>query len=603
MKNSTISEAVLGTNEKPTKKNKLMTAIIAGGIIVLGLILFFVFRSSDNLLIPVSSDGERWGFINRKGEFVINPQFEDADFFNSGLAKVQSNGRIGYINKKGDFVIPATYKSGTSFDGGLAFVVADGGHPTAIDKKGKAKFVLNVANFISAFSEDLAIFITEEGKHGFVDRKGNIAINAQFDRATPFINGFARIWQNNEVGFIDKTGKIVINPQFRTAGNFNEKMAAFSNGQQWGYINTKGAYIINPQFDDAGQFSKGLAAIQQGRMYGFIDKKGKLVINPQFDDASVFSDGLAAVQQGNRWGYIDKKGKYEINPQFDRAGRFHNGRAIVRSADRWGLINKKGQYVVNPQFRLIKDKTSTDERADHWNFRSSMFIESDFYDASEFVRLFFQRENGNTFDSINASSTLEQISNHPRYGAGLNTRDQHSADFSRRIQITDDIAINLVRVHFNTPIFRWVNTGQRDWWGNQQRRQQFDFSATPDAIMYTISFSGRAANRGGAVINALKNEIERCHGKSMESMTNINVGRNNYYLLQDGEKLSFAVSERVVDGSHIFFQVAFNQEYLLRQVQEATPETTAQRGRIATPAVECGIEEIAWVTDEFDTEW
>ena len=33
--------------------------------------------------------GDKWGYINKKGEFVINPQFDDARFFLEGLARVK----------------------------------------------------------------------------------------------------------------------------------------------------------------------------------------------------------------------------------------------------------------------------------------------------------------------------------------------------------------------------------------------------------------------------------------------------------------------------------------------------------------------------------
>lgn|GEM_PF-579083 len=520
-------------------KIKLKTAIIAGGIIALVVVAFLIFRGGGNVLIPASSDGERWGFINRKGDFVINPQFQDADFFNSGVARVVSNGRIGYVNRRGDFVIPATFKAGTRFDDGLAVVVADGGHPTAIDRRGNTKFVLDFARYASGFSEGLAIFVDESGKQGFVDKRGNIVINAQFDRVAPFSNGFARVWQNNEVGFIDKRGRIVINPQFRQAGNFNEKKAPFSNGQQWGFVNRSGNFAVNPQFNDAGRFSDGLAAVRQGDSYGFINRKGRLTINPQFENTSFFSDGLAAVRQGGRWGFIDKRGNIKINPQFDFAGNFHNGRAIVLSADRWGLIDKRGRFVVNPQFRRIKHIVPDSDDL-HFNCccdrranRPNILIESDFYDASTFISRFFERAAATTFDGISASSTLAELSEHQRYGAGLNARSEHHSEFTGVIPITNDISIRHIRINFETPIYRriWTNTGQRDWRGNPIRtsRQEFNFTATPSSIVYHFSLGGRASIRCGAVANAMKTEIESRYGIQMLDEAGVFTGESDNF--------------------------------------------------------------------------
>jgi len=51
----------------------------------------------------------QWGYINRKGQVKIKPQFDFADVFIGGLARVATftrdgSVRFGYINKKGRHV-------------------------------------------------------------------------------------------------------------------------------------------------------------------------------------------------------------------------------------------------------------------------------------------------------------------------------------------------------------------------------------------------------------------------------------------------------------------------------------------------------------------
>ena len=553
---STVS-AKPATQKNGRKKNlpKIIVGLIIAILIAGGAVYYFLFMKTgevvDYSLIPVCNDGERWGYINRKGEYVINPQFEDADFFsNDGLAKIKSGGKkTGYINKKGEYVIPASYKGGTAFGDGLAFVVADGGLPTCIDYKGDTKFVLNIAKYVSSFSDGLAIFITEEGEFGFIDKNGNVVINAQFEQALPFNGGFARIRQKGDVGFIDKTGKYVINPQFKAVGDFSEGKAAFSNGKQWGYINTEGAYIVNPQYDDAGKFSKGLAAIKQGKSYGYINNEGRLIINPQFDQASSFSDGLAAVRTGDKYGYINVDGKYEINTQFEYAGDFYGGIALVRAADKWGFINKKGQYVVNPQFKHVKYEASIDMRTD--------FAESDYYDTSEFIKLFFDRETGNSFDGLKATTTLEELSEHPKYGDGVNARGDHYADYRQTIPVTKDISISNIVFHFiNTPIYKEVE--KVNSWGSRTTSRELDLKAMPDAIAYQFSFSGKANEKRSVVVSALKTEIERRHGQAMRVAEKQNI----YCLLQGNGRLNFALD--VTDAT---LMVAFNEGFILNNIK------------------------------------
>ena len=118
----------------------------------------------------------------------------------------------------------------------------------------------------------------------------------------PFANG---VW-----GFIDKRGTIVVNPQFDAAEDFHEGLARVCSGDKWGYIDKEGKYVIPSQFDVAKDFHDGLACVCIGNRWGYIDKTGKYVVNPQlgnreewsFFSAHDFHEGLAAVCVGDRWG-------------------------------------------------------------------------------------------------------------------------------------------------------------------------------------------------------------------------------------------------------------------------------------------------------------
>ena len=47
---------------------------------------------------------DRFGYIDKAGKFVINPQYQSAGNFNAGLAPVRVCDREGYINKTGKYV-------------------------------------------------------------------------------------------------------------------------------------------------------------------------------------------------------------------------------------------------------------------------------------------------------------------------------------------------------------------------------------------------------------------------------------------------------------------------------------------------------------------
>lgn len=505
-------------------------------------------------LIPVRN-ADKWGYINPKGEYVINPQFDGADFFYSGLARVVSTeGKIGYITTEGKYEIAATYKDGTAFYDGLAFVVSEGGHPTCIDTKGNIQFILKEVEKAYAFNEGLAMFANQDDKYGFVDKTGKIVINPQFDEAYSFCEGFAAVMQDEKWGFIDKAGKIVINLQFDEVRSFSEGKAAFSDGKKWGFIDTKGTYVINPQFDDAIPFTEGLALVKQGKMYGYINPKGQFAINPQFDDAFYFENGLASVQQqGKVWGFINKKGQYEVNPQFERVWMFSGNVAPVQSGDKWGFVDKQGKYVINPQFDRIQINM---HKVGLW-FGRMDYVRSDYYDATEFIGSFFKKDKGTSFDGVDASSTLQDLANHEEYGGNLNANDKYYAANYIKKEITKDISLYKILFHFNTPIYSMVPSYSYYGYYSYQTgtKKEYNFMTQPVAIEYQfdLKISGKAYNKGCAIASAIKTEIEQRQQQKMETEN------GNYVLYQEDGKLSYLID---YSDYHVSLYVGFTKNGL-----------------------------------------
>jgi hypothetical protein len=184
-----------------------------------------------------------YGYIDLKGNFVIKPQFEEAFDFSEGMAIVKTNDTGAYqiINNKGQVIktLPADiFLESKKFSSGLL------------------KFEKN-------------------GRYGFFDKTGNIAIQPKFEEVTDFYEGLARV----------KTFSIE------------------NNKTLYGYINTKGDLIIKPNesilpcHEEKGDFVNGYAIIKEEGLkmpYGFINKTGNVVLKPAFINLENVYEGVAA---------------------------------------------------------------------------------------------------------------------------------------------------------------------------------------------------------------------------------------------------------------------------------------------------------------------
>ena len=70
--------------------------------------------------------------------------------------------------------------------------------------------------------------------------------------APPSTGPLFPIVKDGKWGYIDRTGKIAVSPRFDEAGRFSEGLAPVRLGKQRGYADTSGDVVLRPAFGPAG---------------------------------------------------------------------------------------------------------------------------------------------------------------------------------------------------------------------------------------------------------------------------------------------------------------------------------------------------------------
>lgn len=305
--------------------------------------------------------------INDSYKFISKPVYDGVLPFTEELMAVRIDNEWGYINRDGEMVIEPRYEDYKGFFGwfsnGYALVKIYGNY-TFIDKQGEIAIVPEY-DLVFPFYEGLAAVVKDE-KVGFIDTEGNEVIKPMFhfNWKVSFSEGLfpveAYIKETGEVkwGYINKKGDFIIPPLFDYAENFYESYAVINIGGKYGYVNRDGEYLLT-DFNEMKRFSEGLSAVKVNSdnvLWGYIGEDLKVAVTPKYEAAGVFSEGLAPVLSTNddgdkKWGYINKKGEKVIDFIYGSVGNFSEGVAKVKIDGKWGFINYKGEYEIEPQFK------------------------------------------------------------------------------------------------------------------------------------------------------------------------------------------------------------------------------------------------------------
>jgi hypothetical protein len=219
---------------------------------------------------------KKWGLIDKKGGFIIEPCSDIQFFFCEDLACIKKDSRYGYIDREGKTVLEPRFDAAEGFSDGRACV-----------KKGD--------------------------KWGFIDRSGKTVVDFTLDEASSFSEGLAAVVRNGKAAYIDLTGNTAFEIESDKRLGFSEGLAWVCVNEKWGCIDRKGEFVFEPRFTNlyAPHFKEGLARVRVEMEYGFIDKAGKMVIEPQFSSAEDFCSGLSFTTKGSfptTYAYIDKEG-------------------------------------------------------------------------------------------------------------------------------------------------------------------------------------------------------------------------------------------------------------------------------------------------------
>ena len=317
----------------------------------------YLYRASIQTL-----QGEKWGYIDDGGRFILPPQYDDALRFQAnGLAVVRVGRVFGVIDASGAFVVKPRYGTISEFSEGRAAVTDNRGFHV-IDEKGNV-LTSKPYSYIGTYKEGRAIYAhtNQQGKYlyGYLDEQGREVIPLSYELARDFKGGKAVVQiSDSQFALVDRSGTIVHTYPYAFVGDIGEGLLAFQekSDSRYGFIDETGHVVIEPKYTGAQTFQEGRAVVNTAENYmnafGLIDRNGRLIIKPAYNDILPLGEGRLAVGKaldekqpfiGSRYAITDTSGLFLTDFVYYDVGNYEKGLASVDDGRNTFFIGKNGK--------------------------------------------------------------------------------------------------------------------------------------------------------------------------------------------------------------------------------------------------------------------
>lgn len=326
-----------------------------------------------------------WGLINRRGEWIAPPRFDEIDIFQL-VAKGRKDRRWQYFYFDADGspdqikrLVLIKGDEEEEFDNGMTSASAVGWFFSNAKQLWGLRNPNNNRLLIAPQYIRIEIVPGTNLSIGFAD------ISPGGDRGWALIDHvrgtelhpplFSKIYTT------DFMGQNVARVTYATSGRF----ALLSNGGK--LSNFDGAAYIGPFTGDVARINLGgylewtetagsdslamemfndrqrrqmVARYQYCRKgkWGFVNRKGELVCPAKFEMAMNFDNGIGRVKQEGKWGLIDETFNLVVKPQYDFIENLiAEGERILFTVgmekQRYGFIDGKGETTIEPRFAEV----------------------------------------------------------------------------------------------------------------------------------------------------------------------------------------------------------------------------------------------------------
>lgn len=247
-----------------------------------------------------------WGYIDKKGEFIVEPKYDTANDYFQGLALVEKDGYFGMLDSDGREILKTEFTNINKVENGYMTAFKDK-EVKIFDCLGGEVKLKNKYRNIGVFSDDLfnVLIMDEEEnlKFGYIDKTGEEVLAPKYSLAYPFNLGRAIVKDRDKYMVIDKKGKVFKTLEYEDIKPSKQpgKYIYSSTGENFGLLNKDGEVIISDKYSAIVDIKGDLVVVgqlnEEGECFGLFDTSGKQIIESKYNDIKLLGEGYIGVSE------------------------------------------------------------------------------------------------------------------------------------------------------------------------------------------------------------------------------------------------------------------------------------------------------------------
>lgn len=316
-------------------------------------------------------DDEFWSIVDSEGKVLVEKEYPKSNRISridgSGCYWVKSDNKyqLFSISSPRKPIIDTEFQAVSNFTNGVALASTSKTEPIKlIDTDGKVIATLPQEVAVAALDNDndLMLYANSEGKSGYIDFKGNIAVPAKFYNAWDFNCGLGivQIEVDSPAYVINKKGDCVYEFDKNTrliTYHYSENILPIEKNGAIVLLDKNGKTIAEvPQkhaVSDVADFKGGLCVVRDEKYnYSVIDKNGETVIRAgKYNWIHNMGNGILIAKKDTKWGVIDKEDNTLVNFSYNDAYYSMLGdNFLLGKRDYQVIVNKKGEELNRDEF-------------------------------------------------------------------------------------------------------------------------------------------------------------------------------------------------------------------------------------------------------------